>query len=552
MPSIAAAFAPEGWSPSAPDLEDEPNVQPVVIDPDYRRRYGGIEESFVLKAKMLVNRPDGFIEVPLWLNTGLEDRPDLPLVESVTVEWGPSVLGRISINMKTDYQTGRWFLDGELSRFRNALVVQAGYPKSGMWTPVFYGYTDVPQPTHDPMGYQIVLSANIVGQRIRRMKYNMGNFIKGKQARRDVVREFLKSQKYDVYFYLNPVTGVEEDNAWLDTLVESGNLGGGRFWPESLSIEGFIEWVCLEAGMRAVMWPHPETGEIYAFTFVNRATVMTQEANRELRLFSGVNTMMGIYPLTGFSSDSPQVFMDALVMGAQSTDIDPVSKKVVEYTTKEWEIVGPARQEENEAIRSGKDTVDPLTYYGLYSKEELQQEAALAEEAFAEKYGFDPESLVLAKESFGPPAQQSSAVTDSGHALPWDPGIQDAPAGVILASPHGRDRDEQGRLQSLYEDSMMINGGLRAQLQTVGMPDAYPEMQVKVGRVGDRFDGIYNVRRITHEFTTIWNTTLEAVKHEFSKGSGLLKTNRPILPHKEAESLYPAYVASMDAEEADA
>lgn len=538
-------------SPSAPDLVNEPHLQPILIEPEFRAKYAGIEESFVLKCKILVNRPDGIVEVPLWLNTGLEDMPDLPIVESVNVEWGPSVMGKINISMKTDYFTGKWFLDSELSRWRNAIVVQAGYPKANIWTPVFYGYTEAPQPTHDPLGYQITLSANIVGNRIRRMKYNMGNFIKGKQTRREVVREFLQTQKYDVYFTLDPVTGREESNAWLETLVESKNVGSGRFWPEDLSIEGFIGWVCLEAGMRCVMWPHPDTGEIYAFSFVNRSTIMTQKVNRELRLFSGIDTNLGIYPLTNFQSSSPQVFMDALVMGAQSSDIDPLSKEEKTFTAKEWEIIGPALEEENFGIRFDKDTSDPLLHFGLYTKEELEQQPSLGDEALFEKAGYNPELAALAKESFGPPAKQSSMATETGHELPWDPGLEDAPAGVILAAPIGRDKDEEGRMQSLYEESLMVNGGLQAQLQTVGMPDAHPEMKVRVKRVGDRFDGIYNTRKVIHEFTTIWNTTLESVKHEFSKGSGLLQTNRPLLPQADAEKLYPAYSAELPAEEAD-
>jgi len=545
---MAPRFGPP-TQPSAPDLTQELNyLQPVLIDPEFREQYAGIEESYVLKCKILVNRPDGIVEVPLWLNTGLEDMPDLPIVESVNIEWGPSVMGRINVSMKTDYFTGKWFLDSELSRWRNAIVVQAGYPKSNLWTPVFYGYTEAPQPTHDPLGYQITISANIIGHRISRMKYNMGNFIKGKKTRREVVREFLKSQKYDVYFTLDPVTGREEDNAWLDSLVESKNLGSGRFWPEDLSLEGFIEWVCLEAGMRCVMWPHPDTGEIYAFSFVNRATIMSQEVRRELRLFSGIDTSRGIYPLTNFQSNSPQVFMDALVMGAQASDIDPLTKQMAKFQAKEWEIVGPALEEEIYGIRFDKDTSDPLLHFGLYTKEELEQQESVGDEALFEK---QRQVLALAKESFGPPTQQSSMATETGHELPWDPGLEDAPGGVILASPVGRDGDEEGRLQSLYEESLMVNGGLQATLQTVGMPDAHPEMKVRVRRVGDRFDGVYNVRKVNHEFTSIWNTTLESVKHEFSKGSGLLQTNRPLLPQKEFEKLYPAYPAEMAAEEAD-
>jgi len=539
-----------GPKPAAPDLSGEGTFQPVVVAPNYREQYAGIEESFVVKARILVSRPDGYVEVPLWLNTGIEDMPDLPVVESINIEWGPSVMGRIQLSMKMDYQTGRWFLDSELSRFRNALVVQAGYPRSNIWTPVFYGYTDPPQPSHDPLGYQITLSANIIGNRIRRLKYAMGNFIKGKATRRDVVREFLKSQKYDVYFYLNPATGRDEDNEWMDTPVESGSSGSGRFWPESLSIEGFIHWVCLEAGMRCVMWPHPETGEIYAFSFVNRATVMTQECNRELVLFSGIDTTRGIYPLTNFQSESPQVFMDNWVLGATASDVDPLTKEVKNYLTKEWAIVSPALEAENESIRFDKDTSDPLTYYGLYTKEELEQQSALAEQAVSE--GASPELLALAQESFSPPSQQSGLATDTGHELPWDAGLQDAPAGAIVASPVGRDKDEEGRLQSLYEESLMVNGGLQAQLQTIGMPDAHPEMKVRVRRVGNRFDGVYNVRKVTHEISTIWNTTFEAVKHEFGEGSGLLKTNRPVLPQEDFEGLFPATSGMIEAEEADA
>jgi len=306
--------------------------------------------------------------------------------------------------------------------------------------------------------------------------------------------------------------------------------------------------VCLEAGMRCVMWPHPDTGEIYAFSFVNRATIMSQEVRRELRLFSGIDTSRGIYPLTNFQSNSPQVFMDALVMGAQASDIDPLTKQMAKFQAKEWEIVGPALEEEIYGIRFDKDTSDPLLHFGLYTKEELEQQESVGDEALFEK---QRQVLALAKESFGPPTQQSSMATETGHELPWDPGLEDAPGGVILASPVGRDGDEEGRLQSLYEESLMVNGGLQATLQTVGMPDAHPEMKVRVRRVGDRFDGVYNVRKVNHEFTSIWNTTLESVKHEFSKGSGLLQTNRPLLPQKEFEKLYPAYPAEMAAEEAD-
>ncbi len=532
------SLAPPGWKPAAPDLAEEPDLQPVLVEPDFRAKYAGIEESFILKCKILVNRPGGVVEVPLWLNTGLEDMPDLPIVESVNVEWGPGVMGKISISMKTDYATGKWFLDNELSRFRNALVVQAGYPKANVWTPVFYGLTDIPQPSHDPLGYQITLSATIIGHRLRRMKYNIGKFIKGKLTRRDVVKEFLKSQQYDVIFHLDPTTGREEENAWMNTLVESKNLGSGRFWPGDLSIEGFIDWVCLQAGMRCVMWPHPDSGDIYAFSFVNRSTIMSQEVNRELRLYSGIDTARGIYPLTNFNSTSPQVFMDALVMGIQASDIDPISKEEKKFVTKEWVIKAPALEAESEGVRYGADATDPLSMV-LDPKEIISD------------YPDETELEAMAREAVVASHQESAMATDSGHQLLWDPGIEDAPAGVILASPAGRDKDEEGLMQSLYEEGLMVDGGLQAQLQTVGMPDAHPEMKVMVRRVGDRFDGVYNVRKVNHEFTTIWNTTLDSVKSEFSKGSGLLQTNRPILPQKEVEKLYPAYPAELPAEEAD-
>lgn len=529
-PALFEIPAPNDWEkPSFPD------GQPILIDPAVKSKWSGIDDSYVVRAKILSERPDGYIEFPLWLKTDVADMPDFPVVESVTVEWGPGVSGQITVTMKMDYAMGRWFLDNELSRYGNILVVQAGWPKANNWTPVFSGYMEAPQPSHDPMGYDITLRADITGMRLGKLRYNMGEYIKGKSSRRAVLRDFLEKAGFGVYFVENPYTAREEDNEWLDSGIETALVAGGRFWPEEHSIESFINWVCLEANMKCIMWPHPQTGEVYAFTFMNRESVMSQEVTRELVLFADVNVEKGIYPLIGFSSENPMVFQDRWMLGAVAADIDPITKNFVQVEASDLTSKMPSHGEENAGVRADAKWLGPaFAPYGVVPK--------------GLGAAFAPYTTEFAEEKDEEGGSQAMLTTKSGRPMLFEEGTHFAPGGVQVASPVGRDSSEEGRLQSFYEDSAM-RGGIGATLKTIGMPDAHPEMLIGVRRVGTRFDGIYKINKITHTLSAgTWDTDFDALKSDFAKGSGLLKSSRPVIPQEIVENSYPKQI--VDSEQA--
>lgn len=540
---MTSTFGSPDYQPPAPDLKDKPlptDLQYIMYQGTEQEKPGAIDDSYVLRCKIMVNRPDGWIEFPLWLNTGVEDMPDFAVVEGIHIEWGPGIAGSITINTRMDYEMGRWFLDNEVSRFMNVLVVQMGYPKANLWTPIFYGYMEAPQPSHDPMGYSITLTAKLIGRRIGQLRYNLSEHITGARTRRDVISSFFKEQGYDVYFYLDAITAREEPNEWLDAEVETGLLSGGRFWPESSSIEGLVDWVCMEAGMRCIMWPHPDTGHIYALSFINLTTIYKEKIAKDLRLFSGVDIAQNIYPLTAFQCDSPQVFYDRWTMGAKADDIDPLTKEEVTVQADESTTDLPAVDQETQASRAGE--TDAEKTQTPVSAEVPPTDAPTGTTASEVEF--------LAEEALEAAGRLDPFAPDPNVKLPYDAGKDVAPSGVQIAAPAGRDETEKSRLQSVYDEKYTKNIGIKAMLTTIGMPDAFPEMKIRVGRVGSRFDGVYHAHKIIHDVAGLWNTSFEAVKHEFSKGSGELKTSRPLLPPEKVGAAFPAYPTQGASEEA--
>lgn len=535
-----AAFAKNVPAPNKWEKPEPSPGQPVLVDPAVKDKWAGLDDSYVVRAKILVRRPDGVLEVPLWLNTDVQDMPDFPVVESVTVEWGPGTNGQITVTMKMDYQMGRWFLDNEISRFGNLLVVQAGWPKADIWTPIFSGLTEAPQPSHDPMGYDITVTAKITGMRLGRLRYDMGKYIKGKTSRREVVRAFLEEAGFVVEFNRDEVTGREEDNEWLNSGIETGKVAGGRFWPEEQTIETFIAWVCLEANMKCIMWPHPETGEVYAFTFMNRASVMAQEVKKELVLFANVNVEKGIYPLMGFSSENPSVYMDRWMLGASGSDIDPADKTEKKVSVGEGTSKLPSHGEENAGVRASSLGVAALAPASVIKGNLVRSQDPT-----------DPELFELALEAVEQPGYEAVLTTKSGHPMMYDAPAESAPGGVQIAAPVGRDSSEEGRMQSYYDEKWLNGGGIAASLKSLGMPDAHPMMLVNVRRVGARFDGTYLINKVTHTLSAgTWDTDFEAVKQDFPKGSGLLKSSRPIIPHEVVQEVYPAWTPTLESEQA--
>lgn len=501
------ALSPPGWKPKTYD--------PTVVGDE---RFKGVDTSHVLKVAIWVDRGNGWIEFPLWLKTDVTDMPDFAVVESATIEWGPTITGRMTVTLKMDFQMGKWFLDSELSRHMNVLTVQAGYPVADSWTPIFFGYMDVPQPSHDPMGYQVTLSANVIGNRVLRMRYDMSRILTlgsprevgarpppvPATTRREVIRSFLESQGFDVYFMYDLAKNKDEGNSWMDDTVQG-------WWPQEQDIFSFIEWICREAGMRCVMWPNSETGYVYAFTFMNISTIYRQEVAKELVLFGNVNLDKNIYPLTNFASDSPVVFMDRWAMGASAADIDPDTNKLVTAEANEGTMDVPALDEESILTRASEAT--------SFASEKLKE--ALSEESL--------EGLALEALEGSGRQDPFTPAGKKGKAQVYEPSIEEAPSGVQIAAPVGRDQTEKGLMESVYKESA-LGSGIQAQLQSIGMPDAYPQMQVNVRRVGARFDGKYIVRRVIHNIGTVWDTTLEGIREGFPKGSGLLKSTRPLLP----------------------
>ena len=53
-------------------------------------KFKGVDISHVLKASIMVSRDNGWVEFPLWLKTDVEEMPDFAVVESATIEYGPS------------------------------------------------------------------------------------------------------------------------------------------------------------------------------------------------------------------------------------------------------------------------------------------------------------------------------------------------------------------------------------------------------------------------------------------------------------------------------
>lgn len=529
---MGAAFAPPGWTPPAPNLWEKPSPgtgEKFQVIEGVKEKWTGIDDSYVLRCSILVNRPDGWVEFPLWLNTGAEEMPDFAVVESIHIEWGPGISGSISIQTKMDYEMGTWFLGNEVSRLVNLLVVQMGYPKANVWTPIYYGFIDVIQPSQDPMGYAITLTARLRGRRMHQLRFDMSKYIVNRQTRRDVIVDFLKDQGYDVYFYQDPVTGRQEDNEWLDTAVETDLLMSGRFWPEEHTIEGLVYWISLEAGMRCIMWPHPETGHIYALSFINKKTIYAEEVKKELVLFSGFKVEDNVYPLLGFQCDNPNVYADRWMLGGTSDDVDPLTKKEVHHEVNEDTTEIPAAEEESEAVRPGETDAASSGQTQEGEQAELEELALEALESSGRVDLFAPTPDVI---------------------TPYERGKDVAPGGVHVAAPTGRDETEKGRMQSYYDDKYTKGQGISVNLNTVGMPDAYPEMRVRVSRVGTRFDGIYHVHKVVHDVSGLWNTILEGVKHEFGKGAGLLKTSRPLLPPEQITAAFPAFPAQPDTDEA--
>lgn len=409
---------------------------PDAIDPS------GFQISVVLRA--------GGNKFPLWVSGAVntlgsiynsDDQDallykDIPVVESVQIDVGIGLMGKISVSISAPYDLGLKLLSSSLFAIGVFLDVQIGYPRIGQFMPWFSGMTAKPDISINPLD-GLTATLNVPGGALAAARSNSSRTFNGSYAS---IIQTIANDDFNKWELDLPDGTEGDDNDSLYKTREGVSQGNRTDW-------AFVQFLCRLANCDAFMipsWPGQGNTNRASMLRVRRRRDMMGGTPRYTFVSRGQVDFINVFPLLSFESPSEGIWFP---LGSREARAADVSMRNRDEPSPETVV----RPEETDVPSTPGDTG-----VGAGSEEE--------------------EGTVAAVE--GTPRDERGSSGRRVHAPAHAP---ESPQEVLtMMVSEGRQR-----------------GSLNVNISSIGLPHLLPGEVIAIDGVGP-FDGNYAIESISH------------------------------------------------------
>lgn len=404
-------------------------------------------------------------EYPLWIGgatsgTGPDaqsifldtdtDFQDLPIVTGVNIEMGEGLVPSTTVELSAPYELGLKLLESELFIIGNALVVQVGYPRIGLFLPPIATMSCKPSISINP---DEGLTATLNGR---------GGVFAGSRARAN--RRYENVSGRDVMEQVGNLA----HNRWLFVFPEQQPGASGEdplYVQRNITQSNETDWsfvnrIARRAGCSLVVRPLPNEGARNRIVVVRRSESASADPIYTLTSRGQIDMIApnGRFPLLSFESEAEQVWLGAGSDRVSTNDVNSETGEVPDRTEVTADDIEDDIQPPTDgAVGSGSSDTDDINIAARASRD-------------------DADDMNLSLPS-----------NDSGRT-PAEGARQEA--------------DEQGER----------GGGIQATATTIGNPLAFPGDRIRVENLGP-FSGNYRIISISHQIGEgDWTTTLRLIR----------------------------------------
>jgi len=386
---------------------------------------------------------------------------DLPVVESISIELSLGLVGKVTVDIATTYDTGLRLMDSPFFHVGNIIEVQLGYQRSQRYTPWVSAITAAPSiRISADEGMNATLNGE--GGAFPALRGVSNKVFQGKSYR-EIIQEIASVNSWDVD--LPEVLGKT-----LDAELLGGSISGAD--PFDLKRETvsqgqmtdwfFIQHICYGSGCNMYMGPTAEKGSPGKFRLVVKRRRDSFAAQPRVKFVSrGKSDFITIFPLLEFETEPVFVWLPGGAVKTTTQDVDHDDKKVQKHDATA-ETSGETVLNDAGSPTSAKKTVDS--------------------------------------------AEVSITSTDGA----------DRTGDFLVVS--SRDPRRPSDVAQSHRDELAIRGGVTAKGTSFGIPELLPGDVVQLDEIGI-FNGLYGINSLTHTANdTEWSMTMELLNNASASG----------------------------------
>lgn len=279
---------------------------------------------------VIVKRND--IRFPLWVGGARRDDssiffdpanefPDIPIVESVNIEIGMGLMGKVGVEISAPYDLGIALLQSKLFTIGSVIEVQIGYPKLGRFLPWFSAMQS--KPTIN-LSQEEGLSATLNGEAgaFASMRSSSSETYDGSYA--DIIATIANQESNQWTLSLpQPPTGTDDALYMPRSGVSQGNTPD---WP-------FIMHLCRLANCDAYIAQDPQQPGRNRIMVLRRSQSMA-EIPRFTFVSRGRSDFINTYPLLEFESTAEQVWLPSNYGEVTAADLDADTGAIISATAR--------------------------------------------------------------------------------------------------------------------------------------------------------------------------------------------------------------------------
>jgi len=278
---------------------------------------------------------------------------DLPIVESIQVDIGMGLIGKVSVEIAATYDLGLKLLESALFAIGTAIDVQIGYPRTGKFLPWFSTMASKPSISISP---DEGLTATLNGEG--------GAFA----AERGTSSETFNGSYAEI---INTIAG-QESNRWeVDIPSSSGNEDPLYVSREGVSQNNRTDWMfvqhlCRLANCDTWITPHPTVKGANLLRVRRRSEAMADKP-RYTFVSRGRMDFINSFPIFSFESSAEGVWLPPGAREVRTADINIITRETppeIVVRPEETDVptmpgdttVGPGAEEEEGATRAAEAT----------------------------------------------------------------------------------------------------------------------------------------------------------------------------------------------------
>jgi len=276
---------------------------------------------------VIVKRND--VRFPLWIGGARRDDssiffdpsiefPDIPIVESINIEIGMGLMGKIGIEISAPYDLGLALLQSRLFTIGSIIEVQIGYPKISRFIPWFSAMQS--KPTIN-LSQEEGLSATLNGEAgaFASMRVSSSETYDGSYA--DIITEIANQDSNQWTLSLPARIGTDDA---LYTSRQGVSQGNSPDWP-------FIMRLCRLANCDAYIAQDPQQAGRNRIVVLRRSESMAGTP-RFTFVSRGRSDFVNTFPLLEFESTAEQVWLPSNYGEVTAAAIDPRTGAIISTT----------------------------------------------------------------------------------------------------------------------------------------------------------------------------------------------------------------------------